>query len=143
MEMKRFTAWRFFNSTVEMNNDNDSGLRISNKGGIATVSEHESIRQAILLLLATSPGERIMRPKYGCELNRLMFAPNNDTTAGLAIHYVKQAVRRWEPRIIVSKVDAYREEENESELHITLNYRVRTSQKEDNLLYRINLRGRG
>ena len=40
-----------------------------------------------------------MRPGYGCHLFRLAFAPNDDTTAGLAIHYVRQALERWEPRI--------------------------------------------
>ena len=63
------------------------------------VEDDASIRQSLLLLLSTSPGERVMRPDYGCSLRRLVFAPNDDTTAGLAIHYVRQAVERWEPRV--------------------------------------------
>ena len=47
-----------------------------------------AIRQSIILLLTTTPGERVMRPDYGCPLHRLMFQPNDATTAGLAIHYV-------------------------------------------------------
>ena len=42
-----------------------------------------------------------MRPDYGCELHRLVFSPNDDTTAGLAIHYVRRALERWEPRVEV------------------------------------------
>ena len=68
-----------------------------------------SVRQAILLLLSTRPGERVMRPTYGCDLHRLVFSPNDDTTAGLAIHYVRQALERWEPRIEVIRLDAGRE----------------------------------
>ena len=57
----------------------------------------DAVRQSILLLLSTRPGERVMRPDNGCDLYRLAFAPSDDMTAGLAIHYVRQAVERWEP----------------------------------------------
>ena len=48
------------------------------------VQYNDSIRQAILLLFSTRPGERVMRPDYGCDIHRLVFSPNDDTTAGLA-----------------------------------------------------------
>jgi len=44
-------------------------------------------------------GERVLRPEYGCDLHRLVFSPNDATTAGLAVHYVRAALLRWEPRI--------------------------------------------
>ena len=69
----------------------------------------EAVRQSILLLLSTIPGERVMRPTYGCHLHRLVFWPNDDTTAGLAIHYVRRAVERFEPRVEVIRVDATRD----------------------------------
>ena len=59
---------------------------------LATVEGDDAVRQAILLLLTTRPGERVMRRTYGSLLHRLVFAPNDDTTAGLAIHYVRQAL---------------------------------------------------
>ena len=52
-----------------------------------------------------------MRPTYGCYLRRLLFAPNDDTTAGLAIHYVRSAIERWEPRIDILALDATRHPE--------------------------------
>ena len=75
-------------------------------GSIAMVEEDDAIRQALLLLISTRPGERVMRPAYGCDLERLIFSPNDDTTAGLAMHYVRQAVERWEPRVEILGVDA-------------------------------------
>ena len=72
------------------------GLRITAAGRLATVTDAASIRQALLLLLSTRPGERVNRPTYGCHLFRLAFAPADDTTAGLAIHYVARAVEQFE-----------------------------------------------
>ena len=75
-------------------------------GSLSMVDGDAAVRQALLLLLATTPGERLMRPQYGCHLNRLLFAPNDHTTAGLAVHYVRQAVQRWEPRAEIVSLDA-------------------------------------
>lgn len=107
------------------------GLRVTPAGRLATVSEAASVRQALLLLLSTRPGERVNRPDYGCHLFRLAFAPADDTTAGLAIHYVSRAIARWERRITVVSLDASRAPEDPSLLEVRLRYRVRSNQQED------------
>ena len=117
------------------------GLCVSPSGGIEMVDGDESVRQAVLLLLATRPGERVMRPEYGCDLHRLMFAPNDDTTAGLAKHYVERALARWEPRIQVLNVDANRVDEDPGRLDIQLEYRVRATQRTERLTVPVNLLG--
>ena len=86
-------------------------MRITPAGRLATVTDAASIRQDLLLLLSTRPGERVNRPTYGCHLFRLAFAPADDTTAGLAIHYVARAVEQWERRITVLSLDASRSPE--------------------------------
>ncbi len=58
------------------------GLTVTPTGALATTSGDAAVRQAILLLLTTRPGERVMRPTYGSHLHRLIFAPNDPTTAG-------------------------------------------------------------
>ena len=63
-------------------------------GRIALAHESESVRQSLLILLTTMPGERVMREGWGCNLFRLAFAPNDDTTAGLAMHHVRKAIER-------------------------------------------------
>lgn len=85
-----------------------AGLQLSARGGIDMIEGNTSIRQAILILLFTIPGERVMRPDYGCELHRLIFSPNDDTTAGLAIHYIRRAIEQWEPRVDIVSLDAGR-----------------------------------
>jgi uncharacterized protein len=98
------------------------GLVVSGTGRLETVSGPELIRQSLLLLLSTYPGERVMRPDYGSELLTLAFARNDDTTAGLAIHYVRQAVERFEPRVRILRVDAGRSPERPERLDILLEY---------------------
>jgi uncharacterized protein len=103
------------------------GLALTATGAVSMVDGDASIRQAIMLLLSTTPGERLMRPEYGTYLSRLLFAPNDDTTAGLAIHYVRQALTRWEPRVDIVELDAGADPLLPERLNITLRYRVRAS----------------
>jgi len=115
------------------------GLRLSPGGKMAMVDEAASIRQSILLLFSTRPGERVMRPRYGCDLRKLLFAPNDDTTAGLAIFYVRRCLERWEPRIQILRLDANRD--GEEGLRILLEYRLRRTGQREQLTYRFNLSG--
>ena len=80
-----------------------------------------------------------MRPDYGCELYKLIFSPNDNTTAGLAIHYVRQALDRWEPRIQVTFLDADPNPQEPGRLDILLEYRLRRSEREDQLTFSISL----
>jgi len=95
------------------------------------VTDAASIRQALLLLLSTRPGERVNRPDYGCHLFRLAFAPADDTTAGLAIHYVSRAVEKWEPRVTVLAVEAGVPADDPALLEVRMRYRIKATQGED------------
>jgi phage baseplate assembly protein W len=141
MSTPRYRAWRFADlGTAEA--AKATGPCVSNRGAIDMVDGDASVRQAILLLLATRPGERVMRPHYGCSLQRLVFAPNDDTTAGLAIHYVRQAIERWEPRVEITHLDATRPEgASPGALEISLEYRVRATLQAERLAYAFDLTG--
>lgn len=104
------------------------GLVVAPTGAVATVGGDDVVRQAILLLLTTRAGERVMRPTYGSYLHRLVFAPNDATTAGLAIHYVRDALARWESRVDVLDVDAGPDPDGHDRLVVVLRYRVRATQ---------------
>jgi len=116
-------------------------LQFNARGEIALVTGPADIEQAIRIILGTVPGERVMRPTYGCPLHRLIFLPNDDTTAGLAIHYIRRALERWEPRVDILYLDATRHPESPAELVITLRYRVRESLQEDALTLAFSLTG--
>jgi len=121
-------AFRFIHPDLDLT-EGPGGLRLSRTGGVEMVSEQEALRQAVLMLLSTRPGERVMRPGYGCDLHRLIFSPNDDTTAGLAIHYVRKALALWEPRVEVLTVDATRDDDHPGQLHVQLEYRVRATRR--------------
>src|SRR5262245_45967733 len=140
MSAPRYRTWRFSHPDFEQAGKTP-GLRVSTRGGIEMVDGGASVQQAILLLLSTSPGERLMRPHYGCNLRSLVFSPNNDTTAGLAIHYVRQAIERWEPRVEVIRLDATQSPALPGQLEIYLEYRVRATQQTERLTYAFDVTG--
>ena len=65
----------------------------------------ELLTRAIRLILLTVPGERHMRPEFGCRIHNYVFAPNNDETRSFIGYEVREALGRWEPRIEVDTVD--------------------------------------
>jgi phage baseplate assembly protein W len=150
----RYRALRFVHPDFA-----DAGARVgllpAQTGALDMVEENAAVRQALLILLTTSPGERVMRPDYGCDLRKLLFSPNDDTTAGLAVHYVRQAILRWEPRVEIIKVDAVRVDastgvvvkssdiraSSPGELDIYLEYRVRGTGRTDTIVYPFQLTG--
>ncbi len=135
-----YNAWRFIHPDFDMA-EQRKGLQISSTGGIDMVDEVASVRQAILVLLTTSPGERVMRPEYGSYLRRLVFAPNDATTHGEAIQYVRQAINQWEPRIEILHLDARANELAPERMEIVLDYRVVRTARRDKLVFFMQLTG--
>ncbi len=140
MSTSRYRAWKFVHPDLD-SPEGIVGLGLTPRGSIAMVEGNDSVRQEILLLLSTIPGERVMRPDYGCQLHRLVFSPNDETTAGLAIHYVRQALNLWEPRIDVLRLDAERNADNAEQLIIRLEYRLRATQQSDTVAFAFDLAG--
>lgn len=131
-------AWQFVHPDID---GERPGLRLTPQGKIAMVEDAEAIGQSIRMLLSTMPGERVMLPEYGCDLYRLAFEPNDQATAGLAIHYVRQALERWEPRAEILDLDAGPDPDYPERLLIELRYRLRTSQQEGQVTYSFSLAG--
>jgi len=101
------------------------GIVTTPAGRLERVQGEQTVRQALLMLLSTRPGERVMRPEYGCDLHRLVFEPNDETTAGVVIHHVRRAIERWERRVEILDLDAGPDPEDPGRLEIVLEYRVR------------------
>ena len=115
-------------------------MAINRTGGVATSAQEENIRESIFVILGTAPGERIKRLEFGCDIHELVFAPNNPTTAGLAIHYCDEALRKWEPRIHKIRVDALPSENVPNRLDIQISYVVRATNQPGNMVYPFYLR---
>ena len=136
----RYRAWQFEHPDYGVPGE-DSGLRLTARRAIAMIEDDFAVRQSVLLLLSTMPGERVMRPEYGCPLNQLVFSPNDDTTLGLAMHFVRQAIERWEPRAEILRLEAEASGTASEVLEIRLEYRVRATRTVQTLLVPLNLAG--
>ena len=68
------------------------------------ISGPDKVRQAIWIILETEPGERLMRPAFGCGLRRYLMKPNNSATRALMQRDVERALSSWEPRIQLEEV---------------------------------------
>ncbi len=103
-------------------------------GAVAMAEYEEDIRQAIVVILDTEPGERVMRPDFGAGLRSLVFEPLDSSTMALARHRVEQALLLWEPRIDTVGV-AVSADPPRGLLAIEIRYRVRTTNTFYNLVY--------
>ena len=99
-------------------------------------SVHEAdIEESIRIILGTAKGERLMRPDFGCGIHEYVFADVNPTTVTLIETSVEEALIEWEPRIEVRRIRASTEERSAGRLPIEIDYRVRRTNNEFNLVY--------
>lgn len=102
------------------------------------VSGHEKVKQSILIILDTEPGERIMRSSFGCGLRRYLMHPNSASTRALIKRDVMNALRLWEPRIEVVTVTV-NPGNDPSLIYIEISYKHLRDGREDNLVYPLYL----
>jgi hypothetical protein len=110
-------------------------LGVDATGGIALVGREQKIEQAIRLILGTSPGERPMRPEFGCRIHEYLFAPADSETAGAIAREVRAALRRWEPRIDVADVQVTFDARDSTLLYIDVRYAIRATNDRRNLVF--------
>jgi phage baseplate assembly protein W len=113
---------------------------VNRNGGLAMSAYEELIKESIIIILGTAPGERVMRPNFGCDIHDLLFAPNDINTAGLAAHYCVTSLQKWEPRIEAIEADANPSADAPNKLLIDIKYRVRGTNVTRNLVYPFYLR---
>ncbi|MCB0165982.1 MAG: GPW/gp25 family protein [Anaerolineae bacterium] len=109
-------------------------LQINARGGLKESKLQQKVKESIGMILGTEPGERLMRPNFGCYLQTLIFAPNNTTTANLAAHYVEEALTTWEHRIILADVTVHNDHSG-GRLVVDLQYRLKATNEPQNLVY--------
>jgi uncharacterized protein len=110
-------------------------MRVSMTGGIALTSREEEIAESMRLILGTSPGERPMRPDFGCPIHEHIFAPADASTTGLIAFDVRNALTRWEPRIDVLDVTVRRDDDQPTLLYIDITYAIRETNDPRNLVF--------
>lgn len=116
-------------------------LQVNPRGEIALARGELDIQQSIKIILGTMPGERVMRPEFGCRIHELVFAPRDAATEGLAIYYVEQALGRWEPRIELQEVNVLDDPHHDGAMLIEIKYRIKATHDERSIVYPFYLSG--
>lgn len=111
-------------------------VALDSGGQIELAPDSEAgIRQSIWIILSTSPGERVMRPDFGCGIHDMVFGVNNAATATAVTRAVREALATWEPRIDVLDAYAAPDPSRPNVLVIEINYQVRATNSRFNLVY--------
>jgi uncharacterized protein len=104
-------------------------------GGVALVAREREVEQAIRLILGTARGERPMRPEFGCRIHDHVFGPANGATAGQIAYDVREALERWEPRIVVQSVGVSFDAVEDGRLYVDVGYLIADSNDPRNLVF--------
>jgi len=109
-------------------------LGVDRRGGLALAHDEHDVEQAISIILSTAPGERPMRPEFGCGVHDYVFDVIDAGTLGRMEAEIRRALERWEPRIDVLGID-FDLDAGEGGLAITIEYRLRATNDVHNLVY--------
>ena len=94
----------------------------------------DKVRQSLYIILDTEPGERVMRPEFGCGLRRHIMEPNTAANRALIQRVVKQAINKWEPRVELTEI-AVTPGNDPALVLIHIQYRHRRDGSTGNLVY--------
>ena len=110
-------------------------LRTNATGAIAVVTHEREIEESIRLIIGTAPGERPMRPDYGCAIHDYVFATIDPDTSGRIAGEVRASLVRWEPRIDVEGVDVTTDPGDETLVYIDIKYSIGNTNDPRNLVF--------
>lgn len=118
------TGWGF---PVTFQKQPDTGVRM--------VSEVEDISESLVLLLSTRPGERVMRPDYGCNLEDMLFESVNESLLTYIKDLITKSILYYEPRIQLKKIDILTDRIAEGMVKVEVDFIIRSSNTRFNFVY--------
>jgi len=144
------SGWKFPIGINSKNNfelvstsDDDIENKNKNEEMFKNENHREDIRQAILIILNTTPGERVMRPKFGCGINNHVFSVINNSNLEVIKREVEDALVLYEPRIEVENIEASVDDNEQNKLIVNIAYTVKSFNSRHNLVYPFYLTERG
>ena len=128
-------GWRFPFAITRRKGGPGTSASLSQSEGIEHVAE--SIRQ----ILGTEIGSRVMRRDFGSRLRQIVFQPNDATIDTLVEHYVREAIERWEKRVVVGAVTVVHDERELGKVEIGVEFRIIQTNVVGNLVFPYYLAG--
>jgi phage baseplate assembly protein W len=110
-------------------------MGVDHTGALRLTSGAQDLDRSIRMVLITAPGERVMRPQFGCRIWEMLFEPVTPNLLGLMAQAVREAVAQWEPRVEVEGVDVVPDAGDSSRVRIHIHYRVRATNDRRNLVH--------
>jgi phage baseplate assembly protein W len=110
-------------------------MEVDHTGSIKLTDGAVDIDRSMHIVLMTAPGERVMRPQFGCRIWDLLFEPVTPNLLGLIAEAVRDALAQWEPRVEVEQVVPVPDDANGGLVRVAIDYRVRATNDRRNLVY--------
>jgi phage baseplate assembly protein W len=119
-------------------------VRLHEKEGTIRFSEFErDVQESIWIILSTRKGERVMRPDFGCGIHDLVFEVINTSTLTDIEKRVREALATFEARIDVERVSAVSNAGLDGQVRISIDYHIRGTNNQLNLVYPFYIKERG
>jgi phage baseplate assembly protein W len=103
--------------------------------GVEMTEKEDDIEKSLHILLTTATGERLMEPRYGCNMEELVFESLNTTTKTLMKDKIQTAILYFEPRIDVTKIELNDTDQLEGKVLIEIEYIVRATNSRFNFVF--------
>lgn len=110
-------------------------MGVDHTGSLRLTDGAADLDRSIRIVLLTAPGERVMRPQFGCRIWDLLFEPVTANLLGLMAQAVRDALAQWEPRIEVEDVQPVPDVNDPSLVRLHITYRVRATNDRRNLVH--------
>lgn len=108
---------------------------LESTSGLELSHDDRDIAESIFILLSTTPGERIMNPRYGCDLHSMVFANMGNSTKTLIEDMISTAILYFEPRIDVESITVDDSDQLEGKLNINILYKIKGTNSRKNMVY--------
>ncbi|MBZ5569164.1 MAG: GPW/gp25 family protein [Acidobacteriia bacterium] len=115
--------------------------RLGPDGSMAWSSGPDNIREAMTVILLTSPGERLMLPDFGGKLRAFLFEPNTVATRSLLQAEIQKALQAWEARITVQSVSVDQDDNDPRAARANIQYQLVATQTNAQMSLRMQLGG--
>ncbi len=103
--------------------------------GLEMSHDERDIAESIMVLLTTTPGERVMNPKYGCDLQSMVFSSMSATNKTRMEDMISTAILYFEPRVKIASIKIDSTDRLKGRLDISITYDIKGTNSRKNMVY--------